>query len=240
MDGNPQDALIIFVKYPRPGRVKTRLACGVVQGDVSSSLHANCTRAYQARGIGDEAAAAFYREMARGIVQRMATDDRWRTTIAFALEDEEDATQEEALIREWLEDFRFDCIAQHGDDLGERMGAAFTNTFANGARRVVLMGSDCPDATPDDIATLLSALDQHDVAIAPCNDGGYWAIALRPDSPTPFDGVAWSTDNVLRQTRELIAQADASLAEVCPHNDIDDVEDYRRHMDSLESEESAH
>lgn len=52
--------LVIFVKEPRPGRVKTRLA----------------------RGIGSVDAAWWFRHQAARLIRRLGRDPRWRTVLA--------------------------------------------------------------------------------------------------------------------------------------------------------------
>jgi uncharacterized protein len=61
-NGQPPQWLVIMVKSPVAGRVKTRLA----------------------RAVGTTAATAFYRGTARAVIARLARDKRWRTIVAVA------------------------------------------------------------------------------------------------------------------------------------------------------------
>jgi len=61
-NGQPPQWLVIMVKSPVAGRVKTRLA----------------------RAVGATAATAFYRGTARAVIARLARDTRWRTIVAVA------------------------------------------------------------------------------------------------------------------------------------------------------------
>ena len=54
--------LVIFVKEPRPGRVKTRLGAG----------------------IGMAAAAQWFRVQSSALIRRLSSDVRWRTVLAVA------------------------------------------------------------------------------------------------------------------------------------------------------------
>jgi len=57
-----QRSLIIFVKEPHPGRVKTRLGAG----------------------IGMTASAWWFRHQSQRLIQRLGRDQRWRTVLAVA------------------------------------------------------------------------------------------------------------------------------------------------------------
>jgi glycosyltransferase A (GT-A) superfamily protein (DUF2064 family) len=59
------------------------------------------------------------------------------------------------------------------------------DAFATGGRRVVIIGSDCPRVTEEDIRTAWGDLAEHDVVLGPAKDGGYWLLAL-PGAPAPF------------------------------------------------------
>lgn len=94
--------------------------------------------------------------------------------------------------------------AQHGQDLGERMANAFAEALA-GRPYAVLVGTDCPAMTADYLSRAFAALEGGaDAVIGPAEDGGYMLIGLRRLDKRLFEGVAWSTDRVLEQTRERL------------------------------------
>lgn len=84
--------LVIFVKEPRPGRVKTRLA----------------------RGIGSVAAAWWFRHQAQRLIRRLRRDRRWVTWLAVSPD------REGLASRVWPG--HLPRIAQGQGDLGDRMG----------------------------------------------------------------------------------------------------------------------
>jgi uncharacterized protein len=51
-------------------------------------------------------------------------------------------------VAAWLGD-EPEYRGQRDGDLGERMARAFADAFAEGAERVLIVGSDLPDLTPD-------------------------------------------------------------------------------------------
>lgn len=164
-------ALLVFVKAPRPGQVKTRLAAA----------------------IGDERAAAAYRAMAEGVLERTAPLAEEYERLVFYTPD--DARDE---IARWLGSETL--VAQEGPDLGARMDAAFAAAFARGAPSVVLVGSDLPRLDRSHVLDALAALDAHEVVLGPAVDGGYYLIALRERRPELFRDIEWSTAAVLAQT----------------------------------------
>jgi len=103
-------------------------------------------------------------------------------------------------VRQWLGD-RWAYQGQRGHDLGERLAYATATAFSGGAQRVVVIGTDSPWLSDQDILAAFSAVDRSDVVIGPTDDGGYYLIGLSRPLPALFSAVSWSTRSVLRQTR---------------------------------------
>jgi rSAM/selenodomain-associated transferase 1 len=193
-----RNALLVFVKHPSPGAVKTRLAAEV----------------------GPEAAARLYRTLAERVLE--ATSPRAGEYERLVFFDPPEAL---AGMRAWLPGVRL--LAQSGGDLGARMADAFARAFARGAERVVLVGTDAPAVGRETVMEALSALDAADVVIGPAEDGGYYLLALRQPRPELFSGVAWSTPSVRAQTLTRAAFASLSVRELAPLRDVDTLEDLR-------------
>jgi rSAM/selenodomain-associated transferase 1 len=191
-------ALALFVRLPRPGRVKTRLAAS----------------------IGDEAAARLYRALAEHALE--ATTPRAGEYERLVFFDPPEAAEP---VRAWLPGVRL--VAQSGGDLGARMADAFARAFARGASRVALAGTDAPSLSREAVARALSALDGADVVLSPSGDGGYSLLALGAPHPELFTGVEWGTPRVCEQTRERAAAAGLAVGEIEPHADVDTLEDLR-------------
>jgi rSAM/selenodomain-associated transferase 1 len=102
-------------------------------------------------------------------------------------------------IQPWLRE-GWSASAQGTGDLGERLRRAFDGAFRAGAERVVIIGSDCPEAKSSDVRRAWKELKSHDVVVGPAADGGYWLIGLRAPQPELFRHIAWSSDQVLGQT----------------------------------------
>jgi rSAM/selenodomain-associated transferase 1 len=116
------------------------------------------------------------------------------------------------------------CIDQIGAGLGERMRHCFERIFADGARRVVMIGADVPHVPDATVAAAFAALEDHDATLAPSPDGGYCLVGLR----RPFDlftSIEMSTPRVFAETRALIEQDGLRLRVLPECFDIDEPED---------------
>jgi len=76
-----------------------------------------------------------------------------------------------------------------------------------------------------------------DAVFGPCDDGGYYLVAMRRPQPDLFQHIPWSTEAVLATTLER-ANAIGLKAELLPRwNDLDTFEDliefYNRHRHQL-------
>jgi len=91
-------------------------------------------------------------------------------------------------------------VAQQGEDLGERMDAAFAGAFARGATRVVVIGTDVPRLCRAHLLEALTLLDTCPIVLGPATDGGYYLIALRQRQPELFRSVEWGTPGVCAAT----------------------------------------
>jgi hypothetical protein len=189
--------LIVFVRAPRLGRVKTRLAADLGAAEALNAYHLLVQTL-----IG--------RIRAKRHVQLRYTPD--------------DAGDE---IQPWLKP-GWEARPQGGGDLGVRMGRAFLEVLGGGVRRVIIIGSDCPQLTAADLATAWRALDRHELVLGPALDGGYWLIALKSWQPILFQGIDWSTDRVLEQTLKRATAAHLRVSRLRLLEDIDTGEQWLR------------
>ncbi|PCC97719.1 DUF2064 domain-containing protein [Halopseudomonas pelagia] len=113
---------------------------------------------------------------------------------------------------------------QHGDDLGSRMAQALAE-HADGA---LLIGTDCPLISTAVLQEADQALQTHDTAIIPSEDGGYVMIGQRRPDPATFVGMSWSHSQVMADTRGRLEAAGKSLWEGATLWDLDEPEDLPR------------
>lgn len=101
---------------------------------------------------------------------------------------------------------------QCAGDLQLKLFHALDEGLRQGRERVVIIGSDSPTLPPAYLMGLLQS--DADVALGPCDDGGYYAIACRRVSERMFQDVAWSTREALAQTAEAARKCGLTV-EVC-------------------------
>jgi rSAM/selenodomain-associated transferase 1 len=196
MGGLAGDVLLVFVKEPRPGAVKSRLAAA----------------------IGPERAAGVYKAVAEEAIRRTAPrGDEFERLLVFSPSEARQA------IAEWLHGETL--VAQSEGDIGERMSHAFEDVFARGARRVVLVGTDVPALSRDDVVEAIESLDHEDVVLGPATDGGYYLLALKRPEPGLFAGIPWSTPQVLAATLDRAVRLGRSVRVLRTRGDVDTAED---------------
>ena len=111
--------------------------------------------------------------------------------------------------------------------MGQRLHSAFQRAFHGGAKRVAIIGSDCPAVRVEDIREAWGVLQTHDVVLGPATDGGYWLIGLRQLQPNLFRGVHWSTENVFAETIQRVQHAGLSVHLLRELADVDTDREWR-------------
>jgi len=95
-------------------------------------------------------------------------------------------------------------LPQKGQDLGARLHHAFQWGFAHDYGPICVLGTDLWELTPTLVHTAFESLQKKEVVIGPANDGGYYLLGLKKPTPTLFENISWSTDQVLSQTKALL------------------------------------
>lgn len=194
--------LIVFTRYPVPGKVKTRLI----------------------PALGKAGAA----ELQRRLTEKTALTARKVASATYAevLIHHEDGTQRQ--MHRWLGPGLLFSPQGQGD-LGRRTQAAFRDAFQRGCRKALLFGTDIPDLSARHLEEALDALEGKDVVLGPSTDGGYWLIGLKRDADL-YQGIPWGTDGVLRETLRAAKERGLSAHLLSPLTDIDTVEDFGKVM----------
>lgn len=197
---HPEMSLIIFARFPLPGKVKTRLA-----GD-----------------IGDGPASEFYKLCAEHVFRE---SDRLSARVQRYLfySDPEDAEE----MQHWGGP-RFNYVAQAGSDLGRRLENAFGTVFEHGAQKAIVLATDVPGLSAEVVDEAFRALDSSDVVLGPCPDGGYYLLGMKKLYKELFANISWSTDQVLNETAEAMRKLGLTVRRLPALADIDTGEDLRR------------
>ncbi len=197
-DPDGRRRVLIFLKQPSPGQVKTRLAAS----------------------LGPEAAAGIYRACAQLTLERL------RPLQAEAVLCVDPPEGIDAVARWVGPGWRLE--AQRGRTLGDRLAHATRSAFAEGARRVIVIGTDSPWLAARDIEMAFDALASSEVVLGPAEDGGYYLIGLSRDVPALFDAIAWSSSAVYDQTLAKATALGLSCSALKAGYDVDRLEDLQR------------
>lgn len=195
MDKQNKNVLLIFIKNPVKGHVKTRLA----------------------KSIGDLKALHIYQKLLR--ITKSITDE---------LSCERQVWYSQSVVQNDLWDEKaYSKFTQRGKDLGERMQLSFQQAFEKGYENVIIIGSDCPDLTPELINRAFDVLENHQAVIGPSEDGGYYLIGMSRYYPFLFEDKKWSHPSVFRDTLKQIETHSISHHLLPVLNDIDSEADLR-------------
>ena len=124
-------------------------------------------------------------------------------------------------------------IVLDAGDLGQRMQAAIAATPGP----VLLVGTDCPALTVQHLRTAAAALQGGTgtgtgtgakAVFIPAEDGGYVLVGLQQPQPGLFQGIDWSTERVMAQTRQRAGALGVALHELAPLWDVDTPDDLAR------------
>jgi len=122
----------------------------------------------------------------------------------------------------------FGLTPQIGEDLGERLDNVLTRCLNDGFRRAVIIDSDSPTLPAEFVGQAFAKLDDADVVLGPCDDGGYYLIGLTRPQPRLLREVPMSTPNVLRDTLALAEQEGLRVALLPTWYDVDTVQELWR------------
>lgn len=205
-----RDHLIVFTRYPQAGKAKTRLI----------------------PALDAEGAAELQRQMTEHTltqIRQLIEAHPVQVEIWFARNGDRPSAstalrEDQQQMQTWLgTDWIYQ--PQATGDLGVRMAEAFQAAFTAGVERAVTIGTDCPGLDAGLLAQAFQALQTHDLVLGPATDGGYYLIGLRQFVPDLFQGIAWSTSDVLSRTVEIAEKLGLAIAYLEPLADVDRPED---------------
>ncbi len=185
-----------MIKYPEPGRVKTRLATD----------------------LGPEKAALICKQLTERVIRQTIPPAGEYSRFVFY-----DPPERSPDFAAWLpgENFR----VQKGCDVGERMDNAIRYLLESGAEKAVITGVDIPDLSSGIIIQAFEMLASADVAVGPACDGGYYLIGMKSPMPELFCDIHWSTRDVFAETVSILRHSGRSFGVLPLLSDLDTIED---------------
>jgi uncharacterized protein len=200
------NALLVVAKRPAPGQTKTRLAPPLTPMQAA--------RLYEA-----------FLQDTLDVIRRVPRHlPDMRLMIAYLPDGAPDGAED--YFRALAPDFTL--LPQRGADLGERLDNALTHCLANGHHKAVIMDSDSPTLPVGCLVEAFERLDEVDVTLGPCDDGGYYLIGMKHPHPRLLREVRMSTPNVTADTLALAAEMDLQIGLLPAWYDVDDYPTLRR------------
>ena len=209
--------LIVFTRYPDPGRSKTRLI----------------------PALGPDSAATLQRRM----TSRMLVNVRQFMNHHPADLEVHFEGGTKRMFREWLGS-DLDYVPQSDRDLGKRMLDSFENAFKNGTTGAIIIGTDCPGIDSSILHKAFDALAEKDLVLGPATDGGYYLIGINQNVPgkamkSLFSNIPWGTSEAYQRTIQTAESASLSYAILDQLDDIDRPEDISVWKLTLETDLSS-
>jgi hypothetical protein len=207
-----ENALVVMLKVPEPGKVKTRLV----------------------PPLDLDEAAGLYRCFIEDTISRVqhiselqGPHNNIRLFAAYTPQNQKNAIS--SILPSTV-----NLMPQRGHDLGERLFGVFERLFTKNYKRVVIIGSDSPDIPLDFIrrAFELLIMRKGGLVIGPSEDGGYYLIAMDRSWRIPFEGIPWSTCNVLEETIGRCKGKGIEVSLLPSWSDIDTIEDIIKLIDN--------
>ena len=218
MSDKKTNVLLIFVKFPEPGKVKTRLC----------------------RHFSPEESAELYKAMVEDLYAKLVKNDgseNYDLHVYFSPIDKLSA------FADWLGS-SVTLIPQEGEDLGEKLTNAMKKSFDSGYEKAAAIGSDCIDLSVEDINNAFETLDRNgqnskkrEVVIGPTDDGGYYLIGSSRFIPELFERIPWSTEKVYSETVDKLKSLNIKFVELMRKYDIDFIDEVKRLWGDLQNRE---
>ena len=221
------NALVLFMKAPRPGTVKTRLTPRVSIGEAAELYSAFILDTlHLARRVSGASLFVAW------------TPDDGLAELQSALGGTGETGETGGTDHPDVSWFR-----QRGGHLGERLSNAFAVFLQEKWDKTIVLGGDSPLLPHAFVEEAFDSLDRHDVVLGPAEDGGYYLIGLsgkggkggkerggRVADPyaSLFESIHWGTGRVLTQTRAAIRACGLSCHELPFWHDVDRPRDLDR------------
>jgi rSAM/selenodomain-associated transferase 1 len=189
--------IIIFTKFPVPGKVKTRLVPTLTKLQ----------------------ACALYKKLVESTL-KTAQKTRHDTIVCYH------PAKAKAAFAKWLGK-TIKYFPQKGSGLGSKMKNAFTRAFGLGYDKALLIGCDIPGLSAGLLNNAFRKLDRDDAILGPASDGGYYLIGFTKENflPEVFKGIEWSAPSVFQKTIQVFMNDRYKVAFAPKLSDIDTPED---------------
>lgn len=193
--------LIVFIKNPEEGKVKTRIAHTIGNAGALNIYLTLIDIVHHVVINTDTVRHVFYSEF-------LNKNDRWSDT-----------------------SFCKHVQTGHdlGERMKNAFKSVFNAYSEQDTCKVVIIGSDCPYLTPSIMDDAFFSLEQSDFVVGPTYDGGYYLLGMKIFTPNIFDDIEWSTECVFDQTIDKIKNQGSTFQLLPTLHDIDTEDDWNRY-----------
>jgi rSAM/selenodomain-associated transferase 1 len=195
----PACGIAVMAKASLPGQTKTRLV-----PPLTCEEAAHCNTAFL-RDVGDNILAAATHASIAGYVAFGPPQTR-----PFF---QQNLPQEIGLIEAWY------------PSLGDCLVSAITQLLQRGHVGAVVLNADSPTLPTSllvETAEMLARPGER-IVLGPADDGGYYLLGMKTMHSRLFQDIAWSTEQVARQTLARAAELKLSVHVLPKWYDVDDV-----------------
>jgi rSAM/selenodomain-associated transferase 1 len=203
--------ILLFVKYPNNGAVKTRLA----------------------ESVGERTASALYQCFVDDILTTLSGINAQILICYYPVH------LKDKMVT-WLGS-QYGYIPQIGESLGERLQYCCNMSLNEGAEKIIVLASDIPEISEEIIKKAFSQLEDNDMVIGPSDDGGYYLIGFRKKSydNNIFEDISWSSRLVFKETLDKMDGYQKRYFILDTLNDMDTIGDIRKFLIRNEGNFSA-
>lgn len=191
--------LLIFIKNPQLGRVKTRLAATV----------------------GDKMALECYQRLL-DFTRRISIETKAERHLFYAdFIDDKDNWPADYFHK------KIQIFGNLGDRMKAAFHSIFNeNSQFVYQNSLVVIGSDCAELTPEILNAAFEKLKRTSFVIGPSLDGGYYLLGMNRFEPSIFDDIEWSTPSVFQKTLEKMDALGLEVSLLPTLSDIDTEADW--------------
>ncbi len=125
---------------------------------------------------------------------------------------------------------------QRGMNMSENVSCSFEDLLDD-YEKVAIIGCDVPDLKHEHVIKVFNALDSYDVVLGPCEDGGYYVVALK-QAHKIFKDVPFGRDNLLKRQMEVLREHKLTFVLLDKLPDVDTVEELKDLKKRLKREDA--
>ena len=170
--------VLIFTRFPRLGRVKTRMA----------------------PHLSSESCCELHSALLLDTIDRINLPEVEKHLFMGDCSGEE--------LNSFVESHSLELTAarlQKGADLGQRMWNGYLESEGPG-NTVLFVGTDSPSVPLQNLRLAFELLKEVPVVIGPVPDGGYYLLGLAEPRPDLLDGITWGSEQVVSETTQKMSR----------------------------------